>query len=76
VLLVVGCFELVEVGGVAQGEADVVEALDEAVLAERVDLEGGVEALCVADGLVFERDGELVVGCLCGAVEEEGYVFF
>ena len=39
----------------AQGEADVVEALDEAELAEGVDFEGGVEALCVGDGLGFSE---------------------
>jgi hypothetical protein len=60
----------VEFGGVAQGEADIVEALDEAVLAERVYLEGGMEALRVGDGLSFERNGELVVRDGGGAVEE------
>ena len=53
VLLFVG----VELGRVTQREADVVQTLDEAVLAEGIDLEGGVEAMNVRDSLLFERDG-------------------
>ena len=36
--------EGVEGGGVAEGEADVVEAVEEAIFAERVDVEVGAEA--------------------------------
>ena len=50
----------------AEGEADVVEAVQQAVLAERVDVEVGVEALVVGDGLGFEVDGDLVLR-VCGA---------
>ena len=57
--------EAVEIGFVAEGEADVVEAVEEAVFAEGVDVEVGVEALGVGDGLVGEVDGELVFG-ICG----------
>ena len=46
----------------AQREADVVEAVQQAVFAERVDFEVRVEALVVGDGLRFEVDGELVLG--------------
>ena len=52
----------------AQGEADVVEAVQQAVFAERVDVEVGVEAFVVGDGLGFEVDGELVFGVRGGAV--------
>src|SRR6185312_4798816 len=57
-------FVSVEFGFVAQREADVVEAVEQAVFAERVDLEGGAEALIVDDGLGFEVDGDPVVRIL------------
>jgi len=40
-------------GGVAEGEADVVEAVEQAILAEWVDVECCAEALLVGDGLGF-----------------------
>ncbi len=52
---VVGGLEGVEGGGVAEGEADVVEAVEQAIFAEWVDVEVGAEALIVGDGLGFER---------------------
>ena len=65
-------FEGVELGFVAQGEADVVEAVQQAVLAERVDVEVGVEALVVGDGLGFEVDGDVVLR-VCGAAVRGGF---
>ncbi len=59
-MLVVGGFVGVEGFGVAEGEGDVVEAVEEAVFAEGVDVEAGVEAGVVGDGLVFEVDRDLV----------------
>ena len=64
--VVVFGFELVELVFVAEGEADVVEAVQQAVLAERVDVEVRVEALIVGDGLGFEVDGDEVFR-ICGA---------
>ncbi len=52
-----------------QGQADIVEAFDETELAERIYVEGCVEALVVAYRLGFKRDSELVVGNLCRVVE-------
>jgi hypothetical protein len=60
---------------VAQGEADVVEAVNEAVLTERVDVEVGIEALVVGDGLVDEGDGDLVLR-IGGAALEQGLNLF
>ena len=67
-------FVAVEVGGVAEGEADVVEAVEEAVFAEGVDVEVGVEALVVGDGLCLEVDGDLVLG-VGGRTDDEGFDF-
>ena len=69
-------FEGVEFGFVAQGEADVVEAIQQAVFAERVDVEVRVEALVVGDGLGFEVDGELVLWIFGAAVEQRLYILF
>ena len=60
----------------AEGEADVVEAVQQAVLAEGVDVEVGVEALVVGDGLGFEVDGDLVRGVRGGAGDECLHVLF
>src|SRR5579862_3237198 len=76
VIVVVLGFVGVEGCCVTEGQADVVEALCEAELAERVNLEGCVKALCVGDGLIFERDGELIVRCLGCTVEKQSDVFF
>ena len=64
-------FEGVEFGGVAEGEADVVEAVEQAVFAEGVDVEVGAEALVVGDGLGFEVDGDLVCGIAVLRCDEE-----
>ena len=67
-------FVLVEFVFVAQGEADVVEAVQQAVFAEGVDVEVRVEAVVVGDGLGFEVDGDLVLR-VCGAALDEGFDF-
>ena len=54
-----------------ESQANVVEAVQEAVFPEGVDLKGGVEALVVGDGLGLEVDGEFVLW-VCGAAREEG----
>ena len=54
----------------AQGQAYVVEAVQQAVFAERVDFECGAEAFIIGDGLGFEVDGDLVCGIFCGAVHQ------
>ena len=63
-------FEVVDGVGVTQGQADVVEAVQQAVLAEWVDVEVRVEAEVVGDGLGFEVDGELVLGVFRASVEQ------
>ena len=66
-----GGFVGVEDLGVAEGEGDVVEAVEEAVFAEGVDVEAGVETFVVGDGLVFEVDGDPVGGVCGGSGDEE-----
>ncbi len=68
--------ELVESFFVAQGEADVVEAVQQAVFAERVDVEVRVEAEVVGDGLGLEVDGDEVVGVFGAAGQEFLHLFF
>ena len=60
----------------AQGEADVVEAFEQAELAEGIDLEGCAEAAAVGHRLRFERDGELIVGNRLRVVEQFGHLLF
>ena len=55
-------FILVEFGGVAEGEADVVEALEETVFAKCVDFEGRLESAVIGYSLLLKRDSELVAG--------------
>ena len=69
-------FEGVEFGFVAEGKADVVEAVEEAVFAEGIDVEVACVALVVGDGLGFEVDGDLVGWIFGAAVGEEVDVFF
>ncbi len=63
-------FEVVDGVGLTQGQADVVEPVQQAVFAEGVDVEVCVEAEVVGDGLGFEVDGELVLGVFGAAVEQ------
>src|SRR5438309_375130 len=58
----------------AQGEAYVVEAVQQAVFAEGVDVEVCAEAFVIGDGLGFEVDGDLVGGIFCGAIHQGLYV--
>src|SRR6185437_7227688 len=69
-LRVVFLFELVECVRVAQRQADVVEALEQAIAAEWIDGETRREPLVVAHRVFFERDGQLVVVALRCAVEQ------
>ncbi len=68
-------FEVVDGMGLAQGEADVIEAIQQAVFAEGVDIEVCVEAQVVDDGLSFKVDGDFVIGVF-GAAVEQGCDFF
>ena len=66
----------VEVPFHAEGEADVVEAVEQAVFAEGIDVEVGVEAVRVGDGLVGEVDGDLVLRVGGGSGEKGlGFLF-
>src|SRR5262245_62105664 len=51
-------------------QADVVEAVEQAVLAERIDLELHLAAVRPADFLRLEIDGERRVGAALGIVEQ------
>ncbi len=59
-----------------QRQADVIETMDQAVLAERFDLERLRVAVLIAQGLLFEIDGQLVAGVLRGALEQIFDLFF
>jgi len=54
-------FKVVEFRLVAKREANVIKTIEQAVFAERIDLEVGAEALLVGDGLGFEIDRDLVL---------------
>ena len=55
-------FIVVQFGGMAQGEPDIVEPFEEAELAEGIDFEFCREALSVGDSLIGQGHGELVSG--------------
>src|SRR6185312_401331 len=52
------------------GEPDVVEAVQQAVLAERIDLELYLAAVGTADFLVRQVDGQRRIGAAIGVVEQ------
>ena len=56
-------------------QADVVEAVDQAVLAERIDLEFDLAAVGAADFLVRQVDGQRRIGAALGVVEQLVEVF-
>jgi len=56
-------------------QTDVVEAVDQAVLAERVDLELDLAAVGTADLLVRQVDRQRRVGAALGVVEQLVEVF-
>ena len=58
-----------------EGEADIVEPVQEAVLAERVEVEGDAAAVGTADLLLLEVDRQRRVGAALGVVEELFEVF-
>src|SRR4051812_41384655 len=69
-------FVFVEFGGVSESEADVVEAFEEAELAEGIDFEGGLETAVIGYGLILKRDGEFVAGDrLCVAEQRVDFGF-
>ena len=43
-----------------QGQADIIETLDQAEFAERIKFKRRLEPLSVGDGLVFKRNRELI----------------
>src|SRR6185369_14691481 len=53
-------FEFADLLGVAQGQADVVPAIDQTFLAERIDLEGNAIAVRADHGLRLEIDRQLI----------------
>src|SRR5262249_59119069 len=53
-----------------QREADVIEAIEQAVLAVRVDVEPDPAAVGAADFLLFEIDCEAGIGAALGIVEQ------
>src|SRR5262249_47660911 len=56
-------------------EPDVVEAVDQAMLAERIDLELHLAAVRTTDLLVHEIDGQRRVGAALGVVEQLVEIF-
>ena len=69
-------FVFVEFGFVAEGEADVVEAVQQAVFAERVDVEVCIEAFIVRDGLGFKVDCDFVCWISFGALHQRLHIGF
>ena len=56
------CFVRGDLGVALEGEADVVESLEQAMTRKVVNLEAGREATLIPDGRSFETDVELIVG--------------
>ena len=56
-----------DVGFLLEGQADFVEAFEQDLLAERLDVEAELEAKAVGDGLVRQIDGEPVADVGFGA---------
>src|SRR5205823_1782263 len=54
----------IDVGLLLQGEADAIESLDEAALAEGIDLEGDLGAVGTHDHLIRQIDGEPRIGAV------------
>src|SRR6188474_681067 len=67
------CRDLVRV---IERQTDVVQAVEQAVLAERLDLERIVETVAVRDRLVFEVDGQPEAGLAVGPVCDRLALFF
>ena len=59
-----------DVGLVFESEADVIEAFEEAFLAEGVDRERNAQAARVGDDLIFEIGGEFVAFLVKSFIEE------
>src|SRR5581483_11417418 len=68
-------FEAVDLRLLLQGEADVIEAVEQAVLAERIDVEPDAAAVGPADLLLLEVDGDHRIGAARGVVEQLVDVF-
>src|SRR6185437_6029902 len=54
----------------AHGQADIVPAIEQALLAERIDLELDAAAIGTADFLRFQVDGEAGIGAALGIVHQ------
>src|SRR5919107_928365 len=67
--------ERVDRRGLLHGEADAVEAVEQAVLAERIDVEPDRPAVGAADLLLLQIDGERRIGAALRVVEELFQIF-
>src|SRR5215212_9906186 len=63
-------FETDDRGFLFHGEADIVEAVQQAMLAERIDVEGDAAAIRSADLLRLEVDRERRIGAALGIVHQ------
>ena len=63
-------FKVLERMFVTQSEANIVESIQQAIFAERINIEVRIEAEFVGDGLLFEVDGDLVLGVRGRALEQ------
>ena len=61
-LLLAPCLEGIDRRGVFEGQADIVKTVEQAALAECVDLEMNLAAILADDGLGFNVDGEAGIG--------------
>jgi hypothetical protein len=65
-----GAFEGGDFVGVLKRQCDVIEAVQQAMAAEGLDLEGAIEPVVVAQPAGLEVGGQLVSGILCRAREQ------
>src|SRR5215469_11416492 len=64
------CLEAVDLARLDHRQADVVEAVEQAVLAVRIDVEGDLAAVGAADLLLLQVDGQRRIGAALGVVEQ------
>ena len=67
--------EAVKGVGVTHAQADVIESIQQTVLAERIDLERGVEAMLMRYRLLLKVDGDGVAGIRGRAGKQRLHIF-
>ena len=61
------CLVLADLVGVAQGQADIIQPVEQAVLAERLHVKRQLVALVLDHDLAIEVDGELIARAASGS---------